>query len=261
MASMTVEVRYPDGRREWKPLEVHPLALLVPGMTDTDLERLRADIEANGMNEPLVLFEGKVLDGRHRLVIAYAAKLPVEVTEFDGDEKAAKQYVWSANIARRHLSLPQLALAADRFGFIEAAKAQAAKLPARSDGSPRPGGSWPNLASAAIGHAVTPKSLSRFAAGRVAEAPETVADIDAGKIRRLDRAAHAAAVELGLEPPPPVARSAWDRLGCARGDVVAAEAAVMMGNHGDLSPEKFARRAREIQSALIRIQQRLRDTA
>lgn len=238
-----VAVHMPDGRAELRELEVHPLAMLIPGMSEEDERRLRADIAVNGVQEPLVLFEDKVLDGRHRLRIASQEGAVVRTVPFGGDEAAARAFVWSANVARRHLSVPQLALAADRFGFVAEAKQAGSKT-------------WPRAASRATGGAVTPRSIQRFDQGRVAQAPKTVAKIDAGEIRRIDSAVHEAARELGTEVPPVVHRSAWDRLGCARGDVLAAERAVMTGDRID--PEAFAARAREIQQVMIRVDRLLR---
>ncbi len=87
-------------------------------------------------------------------------------------------------------------------------------------------------------------------------APQTAARIDLGEINRIDNAVKAAAVELGTEPPPPVRRSAFDRLGCARGDVLAMHAAVMTGERID--PVRFAERAREIQHVLLQTDRLLR---
>lgn len=230
-----------DGSTTVQELEVHPLALLIPGMSDADELRLRADIEINGVLEPLVLFEGKVLDGRHRLRIAVSAGAIVRVEQFTGTAADARSYVWSANVSRRHLSQAQLALAADRFGFTDAAR--------------RGNESW-SRASKAIGGAVTPRSLHRFSQGQVIRAPQTTARIDAGEVQRIDRAVKLAAAELGTEPPPPVRRSAFDRLGCARGDVLAMHAAVMTGERID--PVRFAERAREIQHVLVQTDRILR---
>ena len=64
------------------------------------------------------------------------------------------------------------------------------------------------------------------------------------------------AAELGTEPPPTVLRSAFDRLGCARGDVLAMHAAVLAGER--LDPVRFAERAREIQQVLVQTDRLLR---
>lgn len=250
-----VNIRLPDGSTERRRLSVHPLAMMIPGMTDADFRRLEEDADARGIQEPLILFEGKVLDGRHRLLIAGSTGLPVQLTEFDGDEARARAFVWSVNVARRHLTVPQLALAAQRFGFIDAAKAEA----------PAAKRKWQNVASEKLGRSVTPRTLERFDAVRLEAAPETVAKIETGEIARMDVAVKAAAAERSLiegytvPVPPVVSRTAWDRLGCARGDILAAERYVLAGTDGGLDLARFANRAREMQAALIRIYQLLED--
>src|SRR5947209_6073789 len=47
-------------------LEPHPIATAFPPMTEAEFEDLVADIRQHGQREPVVLFEGKVLDGVHR---------------------------------------------------------------------------------------------------------------------------------------------------------------------------------------------------
>ncbi len=49
-----------------KRFEYHELASQFPLMSDLEYEALRQDIANNGLNEPLILFEGKILDGRNR---------------------------------------------------------------------------------------------------------------------------------------------------------------------------------------------------
>ena len=94
-------------------LQFHPLADLVPTMTGGEqLYDLVADIRKHGLRHPIVLYEGKILDGRHR----YTACLTAEVKPrtVDGDKYLgienhadAVAYVISANIHRRHLTPEQ----------------------------------------------------------------------------------------------------------------------------------------------------------
>jgi len=262
VTAVPVVVKLDDGTEEKRELSVHPYAKMIPVIVATDLDRLLGDIRTQGVNEPLVMFEGKVLDGRNRLAVASVLGVPVQLEEFDGDDAAAKSYVWSTNAARRHLSTPQIALAAQRFGFIEAAKAEAGPATPNPDGSARHVGAapWAHIAARKIG-AISPHTLERFQEAKIPEAPDTMRRIDSGEIRRVDVAVKEAVAERTvitgrlIEIPPPVPRTPWDRLGCARGDVLAAERSILAGDRGAMTKQQFAERAREIQAALIRIQQ------
>jgi len=256
-----VTIRWSDGSEDKTSLDIHPFAKLIPVIVAGDLDRLIEDVEKNGILEPLTLYEGAVLDGRNRLAVASVLDVPVEVRDFEGDDTAAKAYVWSTNAARRHLSVPQVLLAAHRFGFVAAAKDEASHREPRPDGSMPPGAArWANIAVKRIGGSVRPATLERFDQAQVTEAPDTVRRIDVGEIRRVDSAVKEAVAERSvmtgrlIDVPPPVPRTPWDRLGCARSDVLAAERAVMAGDRGTMTRQQFAERAREIQAALIRIQ-------
>src|SRR5215470_4823119 len=48
-------------------LRAHPIAELVPSMTPDQYGALVYDIREHGLRTPIVMYEGKVLDGRHRL--------------------------------------------------------------------------------------------------------------------------------------------------------------------------------------------------
>lgn len=47
-------------------MDFHPIANLFPLMTGDEYLALVEDIRANGLLEPVVLYEGKILDGRNR---------------------------------------------------------------------------------------------------------------------------------------------------------------------------------------------------
>ncbi len=260
-----VTIRWPDGSEDKTELDIHPFAKLIPVIVAGDLDRLIEDIEANGVLEPLTMYQGKVLDGRNRLAVASVLDMPVEIKEFEGEDTAAKAYVWSTNAARRHLSVPQILLAAHRFGFVDAAKSEAALREPRPDGSMPPGAArWANIAVKHIGGSVRPATLERFDQAQITDAPDTMRRIDQGEIRRVDNAVKEAVAERSvltgrpIEIPPPVPRTPWDSLGCARSDVARAERAVMAGDRGGMTSQQFAERAHEIQATLIRIQRMYR---
>jgi ParB-like chromosome segregation protein Spo0J len=92
--------------------EFHPLAAIFPVMAEPEIAELAADIKANGLRVPIVLYEGKILDGRNRYLACVSAGLEPQFTEYEGDQPI--QYSLSLNLHRRHLTTSQrAAVAAD----------------------------------------------------------------------------------------------------------------------------------------------------
>ncbi|HVK14425.1 MAG TPA: hypothetical protein VM597_37145 [Gemmataceae bacterium] len=98
-------------------MDLHPYCELFPAMPADDLARLAEDIRANGLREPVITFEGKVLDGRNRLAAAAMADVAVEFKDYRG--KDALAYVISRNLHRRHMDEGQRALAAARAANLQ----------------------------------------------------------------------------------------------------------------------------------------------
>lgn len=138
---------------QMRGLKFHPLADLFPLLDLVEVTELGRDIRKNGLKEPIVLHEGKILDGRNRYLaclqsglgenkdwhpfVYLAAGGSVYAAMFDEDGKAprpqeaateeeAVSYVLTKNILRRHLKPDQRA-------------AIAAKLYAKLE-KPKPGG-------------------------------------------------------------------------------------------------------------------------
>src|SRR6185436_12231187 len=93
-------------------LAVHPYAESIPAMNAAAFDRLSLSILTDGQLSPVVMFQGKVLDGRHRLVVAQQQGLGLWVTEFTGSERDAMTLAIKANVQRRQLTDSQRALAA-----------------------------------------------------------------------------------------------------------------------------------------------------
>jgi ParB-like chromosome segregation protein Spo0J len=86
-------------------LEPHPLAELFPLIEGAEFDSLVADIKANGLIDPIVTFEGKILDGRNRYRACIDGDVEVRTVEFaDGNPLA---FVVSKNVHRRHLTADQ----------------------------------------------------------------------------------------------------------------------------------------------------------
>ena len=103
----------PPAPPEVKPaaqLEFHDLAKVFPVISDGELNKLATDIFENGLNEKIVLFQGKILDGRNRWIAAQRCSFALRddhFRKFEGSDAQAKAFVISANIHRRHLSAEQ----------------------------------------------------------------------------------------------------------------------------------------------------------
>lgn len=105
-------------------LRIHPFAEGQPEMPEGEYEALRADIGLRGQQEPIVLYRGLVLDGRHRLRACVALGINPTTREFTGTEDEARALVISLNVRRRHLTQEQKRMAL---------KAELQRDPSRSD--------------------------------------------------------------------------------------------------------------------------------
>ncbi len=96
-------------------LEPHPACAAFPMLSDGELDKLAADIKANGQRHPIIIYSGwKILDGRNRLEACRRAGVePVfhdVINEFEsGDDDEIVRYVISTNLHRRHLNESQRA--------------------------------------------------------------------------------------------------------------------------------------------------------
>ena len=93
---------------EMKTYETHPAAEIFPPMPPHETQELAEDIRQNGLREPIIRYEGKILDGRHRVKACAIAGVSPEFVDLPADESPAR-YVWSTNWTRRHLKPSQRA--------------------------------------------------------------------------------------------------------------------------------------------------------
>jgi ParB-like chromosome segregation protein Spo0J len=99
-------------QQSW-PTGVHPAAELFPLMKGTDFGTLVEDIAAHGLREPILTYQGLVLDGRNRLRACEVAGVEPRFIEWDG-VGSPLAIVLSRNLHRRHLNEGQRAIIAAR---------------------------------------------------------------------------------------------------------------------------------------------------
>jgi ParB-like chromosome segregation protein Spo0J len=97
-------------------LEFHPVANIFPLLEGAAFDELVADIREHGLHEAVVVFEGKVLDGRNRCRACGAAGVEPTFTVYQGDDPIG--YVVSLNLRRRHLSESQRAMVAAKLARL-----------------------------------------------------------------------------------------------------------------------------------------------
>lgn len=127
-------------RKVSKALSAHPVATLFPDLSPADYAVLKADIRRHGVKVPILVYQGQILDGRHRYRACRELGRPCPMTEWAGGD--AWLEVQSRNLVRRHLAKEQIfairMLAAQRLpelaAPIQAAKSEAARRRAQGKG-------------------------------------------------------------------------------------------------------------------------------
>lgn len=99
-------------------LPVHPAADIFPPMGVDDFRALVEDIRLYGQREPITLWRGQVIDGRHRLRACVELERAPITRTWDGPEGGIVAYVISCNLHRRHLNESQRAMVAARIATL-----------------------------------------------------------------------------------------------------------------------------------------------
>jgi ParB-like chromosome segregation protein Spo0J len=110
-------------------LTLHPVTGLFLPLAPSTLAELREDIQKHGIRIPIVVWEGQVIDGRHRLEIARELEIDCPQIAFHGTEEEAIHHSVALNKLRRHLTTAQRAMIGARMvALFEAAAAKRQRL-------------------------------------------------------------------------------------------------------------------------------------
>lgn len=182
-------------------LEPHPIALRYPWSEEACASMVK-NIERDGQREAIVLYEGKILDGRHRYEACMRLGRMPRTREFGSEESdgaSPTRFAHSMNVERRHVDKSVLAMLAAESVREEdraAAKARMAEGgKAASPGKPRKGpdgrqdlsddSTRPRdreaVADAADAFGVSTRQVYR-AQALIREAPEVAERVKAGEL-------------------------------------------------------------------------------
>jgi len=98
-------------------LEPHPFAEMFPRMQGKNFVDLVTSIKDDGLEELIVTFEGKILDGRNRYAACIEAGVGPDTDEYKGDDPLG--YVLRKNLHRRQLQTSQRAMAGARLATLK----------------------------------------------------------------------------------------------------------------------------------------------
>lgn len=143
--------------------EYHDICKWLPYKPET-VREIAQDMKDRGYREdkPVILFHGKILDGRHRYEAALEAGVEATFQDFIGTTQAAIDYVTSENVKRRMLTNREKE-------FFYAQRAEALGVRKNGDRSKAPtnvGGCTPSAEDHAQSIGVSDRTVERWEADR-----------------------------------------------------------------------------------------------
>ena len=118
-------------------IKYHEAANIFPMMQDIEYKQLCADIKANGLLEPIVMYENQILDGRNRYEACIECGVEPQYRQWNGKGNVI-DFVVSMNMSRRHLNSSQLAMCAAEAKKMLAVQAKVRQLAALKQGDNAP---------------------------------------------------------------------------------------------------------------------------
>lgn len=210
--------------------QIHPISMALPRMPKKEFADLKNDIRENGLIEPIWLYEGMVLDGRHRYYACQETGVTAAFRDYVGCDPI--RFAKSVNFFRRNLSKSQKAMAAAKMANLE-------------KGRPKENAGIPAItqSDAAKMFDVSRDSV-QVAAKIEREAPAEVAQAVLDGAMSLNLAAQVA--ELPAEAQQTVAAASPEEITEAAREMVRNHRAQGTGKNEWYTPEQYIEAAREL---------------
>ena len=165
--------------------EAHEYAELFPLATDAELADMAADIKVRGLMNPIILLDGRILDGRNRYAACAAAGVEPQFRAYAGSDPLGDVVAW--NLHRRQLTVGQRAAVALKLKPV--LEEQARERMAARKGE-QPGTSKANLPDLEKGQARDKAAATVGVSGRTVQdleavqqaAPELAAKVARGEM-------------------------------------------------------------------------------
>ncbi len=152
-------------------LQSHPYADMFPRMQNEEFTALVASIRDDGLAEPIVTWEGEILDGRNRYAACTKAEVEPEFIEYEG--KDPRGFVLLKNLHRRHLTTSQRAMIAANMANMNQGQ--------RTDLEPSANLQEVSVAEAAKKFNVSPRSIETAKAVLASDDKKLIEDVESGK--------------------------------------------------------------------------------
>jgi hypothetical protein len=174
--------------------EFHEYANIFPLLEGNELEALRADIDANGQINKIILHQGKILDGRNRYAVCGMLAIEPETIEYPGDDPLG--LVLSQNLRRRHLDASQRAMIAEKLANMQHGGTRQNEAGSKAQICALPSAPVISRAKAAKLLAVSERQVDNAAQLR-REAPSKIIE----QVEQGEKTIHAALKEIGQPVP------------------------------------------------------------
>jgi hypothetical protein len=186
-------------------IEFHSLAEIFPMLAIKELAAFADDIAEHGLREPIVMHEGKILDGRNRHAACIMAGAQPRFKGFDDSDPL--DFVVSANLHRRHLTDDQRTKVAAKITTLKRGDNQHTSNEGTSQAK---AAALFNASEAAVGRAVkvftkgAPELVSAVEAREVSmSAAAVVASLPVEEQKEIVAKGPAAMVEAAKPKPTP----------------------------------------------------------
>jgi hypothetical protein len=184
------------GRAMTKP--PHEYASLFPMMKGEQFRQLVESIREDGLQEPVITYEGKVLDGRNRQLACANLGIHPTYKAYKGADPLA--YVMRVNLVRRHLTTGQRAMVAAKLADMKVGSNQHKKEGPQICG--------PSTVQAAEQLGVSPRSVDNAKVVQASGDDELIDAVEKGEVT----VSAAAAKVRPDKPDPDKWRKDFDRL-------------------------------------------------